>query len=223
MTADSLDPIPDEALLFDLDGTLINSGDDLADAVNHTLGVLGFSPLDPEEIISYVGDGVQMLIRRSLEGASNDSLAVDKALDIFLSYYRDNCTVKTGLYPGALETLEQLRSSYKLVILTNKGEEMARLILKKLQLDHLFVAVIGGNTLAVKKPDPGVVDHLSELLAIPKDKMVMIGDHHTDLATAQAAHIPSIFCSFGMGQKKGLIPTATVTSFSEIPAALTRL
>lgn len=215
--------MPRRALLFDLDGTLIDSGLDLADAVNYTLDILGLPQLDIDEIISYVGDGVQQLVRRSLSGVGASQSDIDKALDIFTDHYRDNCTTKTVTYDGVVMSLEALSRRYRLAVLTNKSQIMAELVLEKLNLSRFFDALVGGDTLNVRKPDPAVVDHLAERLTIPVSDMVMIGDHHTDLAVAQAANIPSIFCSFGMGHTNGLVPTVTINSFTEIESAVAAL
>ncbi len=204
------------AILFDLDGTLIDSGKDLAIAVNHALSCLNLANLEIDEILSYVGDGVQLLIKRSIlkAGASDDDLK--QALQIFLDFYRKNCTVHTVTYDNVIETLNELSKNYKLAVLTNKGEEIAKIILNQLNMSHLFKAIIGGDTLSVKKPNPLVVEHLSNILDTPIDKMIMVGDHHTDLNTAKNANIPSIFCNFGIGHTDNLKADETVNNFQEI-------
>jgi len=205
-----------EAIIFDLDGTLIDSVADLAASVNHTLTTLGHATRSMDEIRSFVGDGVQKLIARSLGDA--DLAGRERALRIFIDHYDVHLLDHTRLYDGVAATLEALRNDYRLALLTNKGEGFTHKILRGLGVAQYFTAVIGGDTLEVKKPEPAAILHLAELWNIPPARMLMVGDHATDIQVGINAGCRTVFFANGIGWTRGLIPDAVIHAITELPA-----
>jgi len=191
-----------DLLIFDLDGTLIDSKEDLCCAVNATRAHRGMPALANETVYSYVGEGAPVLIRRVL-GSRATEADVKDALAFFLAYYNDHMIDHTALYPGVRETLDRLREAgVKMAVLTNKPERMSRAILEGLGLAARFVAVLGGDSLPVRKPDPGGLDQLRALTGTPRERMLLVGDSGIDLRTARAGGVA--FC----GVSWGLVPEA---------------
>ncbi len=207
-----LRPIPVEQLkllVFDLDGTLIDSAQDLCNSVNATLAHFGCEPLPDAVVASYIGDGAIMLIRRALFGV--DAVTVDeqflaKAYAYFLDYYREHKLDFTYAYKGVLEALRALRNLHDapspvgrtMAVLTNKPVRPAQAICEALDLAPFFLHVYGGNSFPTKKPDPeGLVSLMNEAGATPEET-VMIGDSQVDVATARNAGAWSIGCTFGL-------------------------
>ncbi len=184
-------------LIFDLDGTLIDSRLDLATAVNATRAEWRRGPLPHEEIFSYVGNGAPVLIRRAMgPEAAPDEVA--GALEFFLAYYRDHALDYTVLYPGVPEALQRMHSAgLKLAVLTNKPERISRRIIRGLGLDHMFRQVYGGNTFAHKKPHRIGIDTLrAELNALDAETW-MVGDSYVDVQTARNAGVGACGVAWG--------------------------
>jgi phosphoglycolate phosphatase len=204
-----LRPIPVEQLkllVFDLDGTLIDSAQDLCNSVNATLAHFGCKQLPDSLVASYIGDGAIMLIRRALFGV--DAVEVDedflaKAYAYFLDYYREHKLDFTYAYNGVLESLAALRQLHDgpprmMAVLTNKPVRPAQAICEALKLAPFFLHIYGGNSFKTKKPDPeGLVSLMNEAGAKPEET-VMIGDSQVDVETAQNAGTWSIGCTFGL-------------------------
>jgi phosphoglycolate phosphatase len=185
-----------EHVVFDLDGTLIDSGADLAAAVNHALRELGLRPLPVETLVGYVGEGARVLVQRAL-GAARQEL-VGPALDAFLAYYGAHLLDATRAYPGVPEALGALGGrGVAMSVLTNKPVAMSRAILAGLGIASCFVDVVGGDSLPVRKPDPAGVEHLRARTGTPRDRMLLVGDSPIDLRTARAAEVA--FCGVGWG------------------------
>lgn len=184
-------------LIFDLDGTLIDSRLDLVHSVNATLGHLGRAALPHETIESYVGNGVAALMHRALgPGASEEE--VQRAQDFFLSYYREHMLDNTVLYPGVLDALDAF-GDRSMAVLTNKPVRFSEDILKGLDIARYFKFVYGGNSFTCKKPDPiGVQTLLCDLGASPNEAM-MVGDSAVDVRTARNASIWSCGVTYGLG------------------------
>jgi phosphoglycolate phosphatase len=184
-------------LIFDLDGTLIDSRLDLVHSVNATLGHLRRSPLAHEVIESYVGNGVAALIHRALgPGAPEDEAR--RAQEFFLSYYWQHMLDNTVTYPGVLEALEAL-SGRDMAVLTNKPVRFSEEILKGLGIARYFKFVYGGNSFSYKKPDPVGVQTLLRDLSASASEAMMIGDSAVDVRTARNAGIWACGVSYGLG------------------------
>jgi phosphoglycolate phosphatase len=184
-------------IIFDLDGTLIDSSKDLAIAMNATRLHVGMEPLDPNLIFSYVGNGVPMLVRRALGPEAPEEL-VQQAVIFFLKFYRVHAIEHTQLYPDIRELLEELsRAEHKLAILTNKPARISFDILDALKLASHFVRVFGGDSLAAKKPDPlGITTLLTET-GFSAQNALMVGDSGVDVQTARNAGVRSCGVTWG--------------------------
>ena len=187
-----------DLLVFDLDGTLIDSTLDLALSVNATRAQAGLEPLDIERVSSYVGNGAEMLIRRSLGPGASDQ-DVRQGLLFFLRYYRENMLVNTRLYPGVREALEAWRSAGKtMAVLTNKPVVFSRDLVAGLGVANCFARVYGGNSFATKKPDPYGLRLIMSELGFGPDQSLMIGDSSVDVLTARNAGIACAGVTFGL-------------------------
>jgi len=229
-----LRPIPVEQLkllVFDLDGTLIDSAQDLCNSVNATLAHFGCKQLPDEVVASYIGDGAIMLIRRALFGV--DAVEIDEPLLAqayawFLDYYREHKLDFTYAYSGVLESLAALRRLHDgppraMAVLTNKPVRPAQAICEALNLAPFFLHVYGGNSFKTKKPDPeGIVSLMNEAGAKPEET-VMIGDSQVDVETARNAGTWSIGCTFGLSPESLAAnpPDILVDSPAEWTLALT--
>lgn len=189
-------------LLFDLDGTLIDSVPDLALAVNLTLQQLGLGTFEESQVRGWVGNGARTLITRALRAAQNGidpaREQIDDALEIFLDNYGNHLGVKTVAYPNVPEVLERLRSGgFRLAIVTNKPHAFVEPILQNLGMSHLFEYIVGGDSLPHKKPDPSPLLHVCDTLGIDRDRCVMIGDSKNDILAAKSAGIHCIGLGYG--------------------------
>ena len=184
-------------LIFDLDGTLIDSRLDLVYSVNATLEHLGRAPLAHEVIESYVGNGVAALVHRALGPCAFEE-QVKHAQEFFLDYYRAHMLDNTVLYPGVREALEAL-GGRSMAVLTNKPVRFSEEILKGLDAARYFRFVYGGNSFSCKKPDPVGVQTLLRDLGASVNEAMMIGDSAVDVRTARNAGIWSCGVSYGLG------------------------
>lgn len=202
-------------LVFDLDGTLIDSAQDLCNSVNATLKHFDRAPLPDPRIASFVGNGVAVLMRKSLAAAdgappeSVDEKLLDEALAFFIGYYREHKLDFTYAYEGVLDALAALRElhdapaglSRSMAVLTNKPVNPARGICEGLRMADYFVNIYGGNSFPTKKPDPlGLRTLMQETGAAPEET-VMIGDSRVDVETARNAGAWSLGCNFGFGPR----------------------
>jgi phosphoglycolate phosphatase len=186
-----------ELIIFDLDGTLIDSKLDLAHAVNAMRAHMGLGPLEHELIYSYVGNGAPVLVRRAL-GPEVPQEDVDRGLEFFLAYYRDHMLDYTTLYPGVRETLEKLANEdRRLAVLTNKPVRISAAILDGLGVGGHFFRVYGGNSFPEKKPHPMGVETLLRESGARKDRTLMVGDSAVDIRTARNAGIPCCGVTYG--------------------------
>ncbi|MGA8027979.1 MAG: HAD hydrolase-like protein [Bryobacteraceae bacterium] len=176
-------------IVFDLDGTLIDSGKDLAVSMNATREQFGMPPLDPKLIYSYVGNGAAVLVRRALGPDAPEPL-VNEALAFFLKFYRVHALEHTRLYAGIRETVEELSGAgHRLAVLTNKPVRISTDIIGALGLAQQFIRIYGGDSFASKKPDPvGVLTLMSEANAAREETLV-VGDSGVDVRTARNANV----------------------------------
>jgi phosphoglycolate phosphatase len=223
-------------LVCDLDGTLVDSLPDLAAAVGELLEAEGRPGLSHEAVAAMVGDGVPKLIERALAATGGVPAEAGLAAMVarYMPIYEARLTELTRPYPGAIETLKALKAAgWRLAVCTNKPEAPSRAILAGLGFDGLFEAVSGGDSLAVKKPDPG---HILGLLAglgvasgvtpgVAPGAAVMLGDSANDVQAAQAAGLPAIAIAHGYGgtPARELGADRVIESFAELPAALEAL
>lgn len=187
--------IPPTLVIFDLDGTLVDSRPDLAASVNHVRGLFGLPPLDLDTIAGMIGDGAEMLVRRAL-GDGCDPAGVRRGLDAFLAYYREHMLDESQLYPGVEETLDRLATA-RLAVLTNKPWRFSCLMLQGLGIYDRFEAVYGGNSFSEKKPHPvGVHQILADTGANPLAAW-MVGDSGVDVLTGRNAGIRTCGVTYG--------------------------
>lgn len=185
-------------ILFDLDGTLIDSAPDLALAINHMLGTLGRDPFDVARVRDWIGNGARTLVTRALEAAQAHDADIDHALAVFMAHYADNLAVDTTAFPGVGDTLATLsKGGYRMAVVTNKPHAFVAPILHSLGMEHHFACIVGGDSLPTKKPDPAMLLHACEALGIDRADAVMIGDSKNDILAARAAGIPSIAVAYG--------------------------
>lgn len=196
------DPRPIKLVIFDLDGTLIDSRLDLVHSVNAALRHIGRPELPEDVIASYVGDGAPILIQRALGGETVDESVVRKGLDFFLSYYREHKLDHTTVYPGVAEALAAIENSQngvprKLAVLSNKPVIPSRAIVEALGLGPFFSRIYGGNSFPTKKPDPEGVRTLLEEHEARPDEAVIVGDSHVDIRTGRNASVHTIGVTYG--------------------------
>jgi phosphoglycolate phosphatase len=192
-------------LIFDLDGTLVDSRLDLVHSVNAMLQHFHRSQLPDDVIASYVGDGAPMLVRRAL-GDPDDERVVQEALEYFLSYYRVHKLDYTHVYEGVKEALEVIRDSRndadrRMAILSNKPVHPSRAIVDALGLGEFFVRVYGGNSFHTKKPDPLGVNTLLEETGTRSDQTVIIGDSSIDVITGRNAELWTCGVTYGFAPR----------------------
>jgi len=184
-------------LVFDLDGTLVDSKVDLANAVNVALESFDLPPLPHPVIYSYVGDGASALILRALPPGKADLLP--GVLGRFLAYYRRHLLDNTRAYPGVAGALREWAGTYRMAVLTNKGAAMTREILSGLSLDCRFFDVRGGDSFGTKKPDPEGLLHILREAQVEPREAIMIGDSRNDVLAGKAAGAVTCGVTYGLG------------------------
>lgn len=213
------------AILFDLDGTLADSAPDIAMALNLLLDEQNLPRFSTQTVTKMVGGGVPLLIERALkahgQGVEKDHIAALAAR--FLEIYTPRAAVLTRLFPGVRGLLESYRDDgVRLGVCTNKPEGVTRMILNALGVAHLFGAVVGGDTLAVKKPDPAPLHAALGILKCAPQHALMVGDSAADANAARAAGIPVILVTFGYTRTpvQELENDGIVESFAKLPEAI---
>ena len=210
-------------VVFDLDGTLIDSRLDIANSANHALGQHGFATLSVSEIATYVGDGARLLLARAAR-LEPSAPALDALLSTFTTYYEQHPTDHTLLLPGAHEALLQL-SHLPLALCTNKPRSITDRVLANLRLPATFQVVVGGGDLPKTKPDPLPLQFIARALGLTPTELVMVGDGAQDIACAKAAGAHSVGVEGGMQGRELLLasePDVLLGSLLELPAALTQ-
>ena len=216
-------------LIFDLDGTLVDSSKDLCNSVNATLAYFRQPTLPDSTIASYIGDGVEALVRRSLDHSQAETRAnetqVEEAVAWFIAYYKLHKLDYTTVYPGVLESLTAIRARHPallMAVLTNKPVSPSRAICKHFGIDRFCFQIYGGNSFATKKPSP---EGLRALIAEAKSSAadtIMIGDSHVDVETARAAGARALGCTYGLSPATlaAAEPDLSVDHASDWPAVL---
>ncbi len=227
MTA-SASPFP-RTIVFDLDGTLVDTAPDVTRAVNYALRRVGCRPVAQTQVRALLGRGSKALIATALESvgrpAQSDS-EISALLRPFLEFYSANIAVESRPFPGAVEALSVLRrGGAQMAICTNKFEAMSRKLIAALRLEAYFDANLGGDSLPVRKPDPG---HLLAAIAQAggtPDSAVLIGDSRADAGAAKAAGVPVVLVGFGYSDVpvETLEADALIDHFSQLPGVLAAL
>jgi phosphoglycolate phosphatase len=192
-----MDKTPVDLMIFDLDGTLIESKWDIAQSVNFTLAELGLPERPIEDIFGFVGDGVKRLLRLAV-GEGNQA-KFDEALKIFRGYYLEHCLDRTGFYPGIEPMLQHFIHKDK-AIATNKSIEYTRVILNGLGPQH-FRYMVGGDNGFGLKPEPGMLLHIMEKTGASKERTVLVGDSTNDINGGHTAGIRVCAVGYGMGNR----------------------
>ncbi|MBI2815742.1 MAG: HAD-IA family hydrolase [Acidobacteria bacterium] len=215
-----------ELLIFDLDGTLIDSKADLVNSVNATLEYLGRNRLEDETIYSYVGNGAPALIAKAL-GPQATEREIEQGLDYFLSYYREHKLDNTTLYPGVRETLAKLANGTHsleriMAVLSNKPVYPSREILSGLGLSSFFRYIYGGNSFDTKKPDPLGLNYILEQAGVEPSAAMMVGDSDVDILTGinAGAWTCAVTHGFGTLSLETIPPDLVVDSLPELADAL---
>jgi phosphoglycolate phosphatase len=218
-----------EAVLFDLDGTLIDSAPDLAAALNATMEKMGRRTYGEERVRHWVGNGARTLVSRALSGSRTvdeglDDALLAEALEIFMEAYRARLCERTRLYPGVAGTLERLAAAgLKMAVVTNKPGPFVAPILRKLGIEGFFALTLGGEDLPEKKPHPMPLLHAADTLQAPAARCLMVGDSRNDILAARRAGMPSVAVTYGYNYGENVAdygPDAVADRFEEIAAFL---
>ncbi len=189
-----------DAVLFDLDGTLIETAPDLCGALNHTLAQAGRDGVALDQIRQMIGDGARVMLRLGLEatGQSPSEREIEQWFDVLLDYYWHHVADHSFPFPGVLTALAELRAAgLKLAVCTNKPHRLSNRLFEQLDMAPLFDAVLGGDSLAVRKPHAGHILGALEAIGVAPERAVMIGDSANDLNAARNAGLPVVLVTFG--------------------------
>lgn len=194
---------PIDLIIFDLDGTLIDSLPDLADATNHMLATFDRPRIDQDSVRSLVGQGARRLVERALAGVSEEE--VEQGLALFLDYNHRHIADRTVLYPGVTETLDLLRGrGMRMAIISNKNVALCREVLSVLRAEHYFEEILGADSLPFRKPSPEPVLRLLADFGVPPGRAAMVGDSINDIAAGKGAGVTTVGCTWGYGDLEEL-------------------
>lgn len=217
-------PLAVKMVMIDLDGTLIHTAPDLADAANRMLSELELPPRDEATVARWIGNGVSRLVKRALTGemeAEPDAALYARAYPVFLEHYGARVANRSRPYPGVVEGLKQLRAGgYRLACITNKAEAFTLPLLRALGLQGYFELVLSGDSLRRKKPDPLPLLHACRHFGITPEHGLLVGDSGNDTQAARAAGMPVICVTYGYNRGQDvreLAPEAVVDSLTELP------
>jgi len=194
------DHLQGTSIVFDLDGTLVDSAPDLTGALNHVLALNGRAPIEQDTVRNLIGHGAAALIKAGMAatGEPVEEKHLPGLLEVFLEHYEPHIADNSIPYAGVIDAIDHLRAAgARLGVCTNKRERYALALLKALELEDRFHAILGADSLEVHKPDPGHLLGTVEMIGGTPERAIMIGDSETDVATAAAANIPCIVVSFG--------------------------
>lgn len=224
--------MPNEArlIIFDLDGTLVDSNRDLIPALNKATETVGLPPIAMKDVGHVVGQGALQMIAKAFEFYGRDLEAGGtvhmQLFQHFLDHYEHNLTNETIFFQGALQALDELRDAdWQLAVCTNKFEKFARKLLIELGEANRFPVITGGDTFAVKKPDPGHLFETAKLAGVAAQRCIMVGDSINDIAAAKAANMPVIAVDFGYTDVPvdQLGPDRVISHFDELSAVVAEL
>jgi len=205
-----------KGLIFDLDGTLIDSRRDLCTAVNLARADHGLEPLPVDLVTSFVGNGARKLVERSFIGTGID---VNAALSQYKAHYAEHLTDETICYPAVQDTLRLLHSGgICCAVVTNKPEDATREILRHFGLDTYCDPIIGGDTTPYLKPDPAALVGVAQVWQLPCAAIAMVGDNWTDFEAGERAGMPTVFARYGFGDPRDHRPDYTLDSADELLA-----
>ncbi len=207
---------PIELIIFDLDGTLIDSLPDLADATNHMLKSLGRPRIDQEAVRRLVGQGARRLVERALPGAPDAE--IEQGLACFLDFNQRHIADRTVLYPGVTETLDALKMrGMRMAVISNKNVALCREVLSVLGADRHFEEILGADSLPFRKPSPEPVLKLLADFGVASGHAAMVGDSINDMAAGKGAGVATVGCTWGYGESEELIGADyLVDSFVEL-------
>jgi len=219
-------PLP--LLVFDLDGTLVDTAPDLVDTLNVVFAREGMPPVPYDEARMMIGGGAKAMLVRGLEteGRAVTAALVDRLLADFLAYYADHIAVRSRPFPGLVDALGVLAArGHRFAVCTNKLESLSVLLLNELGLAGRFEAICGQDTFGVQKPDPEILRRTIATAGGTPDNAVMIGDSATDIRTARAASIPVIAVDFGYSERPvaDFAPDRVISHFMQLPDEITAL
>lgn len=212
--------MPPSVIIFDLDGTLIDSAPDLASAVNAMLAELGREPLAVHEVRGMVGDGVAMLVARALAARHCGQVDSSLAMAAFMRRYEAAATCETTVFPGAEEALRTLAAAaIPLAVCTNKPARLTTDILESFGLAKYFARVVGGDSLPFRKPDPRVLLTVLEAFGARPERSLLVGDSEVDAATARSAGTPFVLMRHGYhrGPAEEIPCIAALETFGQLP------
>lgn len=190
---------PADLIIFDLDGTLIDSLPDLADAANQMLATLGRPSIDQYAVRRLVGQGARSLVERALPGASEEE--VEQGLALFLDYNHRHIADRTVLYPGVMETLDLLKGrGMRTAIISNKNVALCREVVSVLGIDRCFEEILGADSLPFRKPSPEPVLKLLADFGVVPERAALVGDSINDIAAGKGAGVRTVGCTWGYGE-----------------------
>jgi phosphoglycolate phosphatase len=213
---------PFTCILFDLDGTLINSKKDIAHSTNYTLKKLGYPEIEPHVLYDFVGRGVKQLLTQSLEDAGAKKVSeklIQEGRKIFKCHYQKQCLQHTHWYPGVVSTLKKLNQKFPLAILTNKPKEFTKIILDGLNGSKYFFDSVSAGEAYLPKPDPAGAHYLIKKAGVKASETLLVGDCIIDVQTARKAKIKIALVTYGFGSEeslKGVKVDYTLKRFSEL-------
>jgi len=217
--------MPAPTIVFDLDGTLIDTAPDLIDTLNLVFEREGMPPVEYETARNLIGGGARAMIARGIEAEGRVVAPAkhEQMFDEFIAHYSAHVADRSQPFPGLLDALDDLAvSGYRFAVCTNKLEGLSRLLLDKLKLADRFEAICGQDTFRIQKPDPEILRRTIAAAGGNMQRAIMIGDSDTDIRTARAAGIPVIAVDFGYSEKpvSHYGPDKIISHFAQLPAAV---